>query len=408
MHRSFAAGLALALGLISAASAAESWPKSRQQILDASGRPLLVPSVAFFAAGTTTPLAVYSDPALTKPLAQPVKADGTGRFPRIYLPSALYAEQVTGPYGNLLWFDDGLGYVPPTAGGGGGGGTVDPTAIAATGDVKWRMDAGIMPGWVRMNGRTLGGAGSGATELASASAAAAFAYLWNTFPDTVASVVGGRGTSASSDFSAGKQIVIPTMQGLLQGGLDDMGSSPAGRVQTITDMTLSAGSTTATVFSSARLIVGMVVTATGISAGTTIADINGTTITLSQPAAAGSTGTVSGARFSVLGDAQMPGAIGGDAFSGLANKNLPAALPGGSVTVDYPAHSYITHETLAAASLSASTGAVTVPNLQQGLSNANTAPPNAKVFGFDITNPGGGLSFSNLPPTRLGTFYLKL
>lgn len=408
MHRSFAAGLVLALGLISAASAAESWPKSRQQILDASGRPLLVPNVAFFAAGTTTPLAVYSDAALTRPLAQPVKADGTGRFPRVYLPVVLYAEEVRGPYGEVLWRDDGLGTVPPTTGGGGGGGTVDPTAIAATGDVKWRMDAGILPGWVRMNGRTLGGAGSGATELASANAAAAFSYLWNTFPDTVASVVGGRGTSASSDFSAGKQIVIPTMQGLMQAGLDDMGSSPAGRLQAIMDLTLSAGSTTATVFNSARLAIGMTVIATGISAGTTITDINGTTITLSQAAAAGSTGTVSGARFSALGDAQAPGQIGGDSLISLSNKNLPAALPGGSVTIDYPAHTYITHEELATASISTAAGSAPVINLQKGLKNDLTAPPNAKVFGFGISNPGGGLPVSNLPPTRLGTFYLKL
>ncbi|WP_183437935.1 hypothetical protein [Methylobacterium sp. R2-1] len=240
------------------------------------------------------------------------------------------------------------------------------------------MDAGIMPGWVRMNGRTLGGAGSGATELASASASAAFSYLWNTFPDTVASVVGGRGTSASSDFSAGKQIVIPTMQGLLQGGLDDMGSSPAGRFQTITDLTLSAGSTTATVFNSVRLAIGMTVIANGISAGTTITDINGTTITLSQPAAAGSTGTVSGARFSALGDAQMPGQIGGDTFTGLSNKNLPAVLPGGSVIVDYPAHTYITHETLATASINGSGIAFSwTPNqMQYGLG-----------FVDDLSNP---------------------
>lgn len=407
MHKSLAAGLALALGWISLASAAETWPLSRQQVFDASGRPLLVPRVAFFKAGTTTPLEVYSDAALTRPLAQPVKADGAGRFPRVYLPAALYAEEVLGPYGNVLWRDDGLGTVPPTTGGGEGG-TVDPTAIAATGDVKWRMDAGIMPGWVRMNGRTLGGAGSGATELASATASAAFAYLWNTFPDTVASVVGGRGTSAASDFSAGKQIVIPTMQGLIQAGLDDMGSSPAGRLQTITDLTLTAGSATATVFNSARLAIGMTVIATGISAGTTITDINGTTITLSQAASAGSTGTVSGARFSALGDAQLPGQIGGDALTGLSNKNLPATLPGGSVTVDYPAHSYITHETLAAASLSSATGSVTVSNLQQGLASANTGVPAAKTFGVSQPNPGGGLSLSNLPPTRLGTFYMRL
>lgn len=408
MHKSLAAALALALGLISVASAAESWPKSRQQILDASGRPLLVPSVIFYAAGTTTPLAVYSDPALTKPLAQPVRADGTGRFPRIYLPVALYAEEVRGPYGDVLWRDDSLGYVPPSTDTGGGGGAIDPTAIAATGDVKWRMDAGIMPGWVRMNGRTLGGAGSGATELASASASAAFAYLWNTFPDTVASVVGGRGTSAASDFSAGKQIVIPTMQGLLPSGLDDMGSSPAGRLQTITDMTLTAGSTTATVMNSSRLAIGMTVIAPGISLGTTIADINGTTITLSQAAAAGSTGTVSGARFSALGDAQTPGQIGGDALTGLSNRNLPATLPSGSVTVSYPSQTYITHEELAVASLSTAAGSSPVINLQKGLANAQTGGANPQSFSVSQPNPGGGLPVSNLPPSRLGTFYMKL
>lgn len=408
MHKLIVSALALALGLMSAASATETWPKSRQQVLDASGRPLLVPRVFFFKAGTTTPLTVYSDAALTKPMPQPVKADGTGRFPRIYLPAELYAERVVGPYGDVLWFDDGLGYVPPSTDGGGSGGQVDPSAVASTGDVKWRLDAGIMPGWVRMNGRTLGGAGSGATELASATASAAFAYLWNTFPDTVASVVGGRGTSAASDFSAGKQIVIPTMQGLLQAGLDDMGSSPAGRLQTITDMTLTAGSTTATVMNSARLSIGMSVIAPGISAGTTIADISGTTITLSQAAAAGSTGTVSGARFSALGDAQAPGQIGGDALTGLSNRNLPAVLPGGSVTVSYPMQSYITHEELAIASLSTAAGSSPVINLQKGVANAQTGGSGPQTFSVSQLNPGGGLPVSNLPPSRLGTFYLKL
>lgn len=385
-----------------------SWPLSRQQILDASGRPLLVPSVSFYAAGTTDPIDVYGDPERTKPMDQPVKADGGGRFPRIFLPTALYAEELLGPYGELLWRDDGLGYVPPATDDADGGGAVDPTAIAGVGDICWRMDAGIKPGWVRMNGRTLGGQGSGATELASSTAAAAFAYLWNTFPETIASVVGGRGTSATSDFAAGKQIVIPTMQGIMQGGLDDMGSNPAGRFQTITGLTLTAGSTTATVSSASRLAIGMTVIAAGISAGTTITDINGTTITLSQAAAAGSTGTVAAARFSALGDAQAPGQIGGDALTGLSNKNLPATLPGGSVTVDYPAHTYATHEDLAAASLTTASGSVTISNLQQGATNAQTGAPGPKTFDFGISNPGGGLPVSNLPPTRLGTFYMKL
>lgn len=382
-----------------------SWPLSRQQILDASGRPLLVPRVAFYAAGTTKPIEVFSDPGLTKPLAQPVKADATGRFPRIYLPTALYAEAVHGPYGDLLWFDDGLGYVPPTADDGGDGGATDPNAIAATGDVKWRLDGGILPGWVRMNGRTLGGAGSGATELASAKTAAAFSYLWNTFPEAVASVVGGRGTSAASDFAAGKQIVIPTMQGLLQGGLDDMGSSPSGRLQTITAMALEAGSTSASVASAAGIVLGMAVIADGLSVGTIVTDITGQTIRLSQPASAGSSGTVQ-ARFSIMGDAQSPGAIGGEALRPLSLRNLPEDLPDGSVTVSYPSHTYTGHVDLVGASAGA--GGAIIADLQHGVVAAETTPPANQTFNVPISNPDGGVPLSNVQPTRLGTFYMKL
>ncbi len=128
-----------------------SWPLSRQQVLDANGRPYLPVSVNFYAGGTTDPLTVFSDAGLTVPLTQPVMADGTGRFPRVYLPAGLYAEQVLGPYGNQLWFDDNLGEAvvtpstDPTP-------AFDPTGVASTGDVKWRVDTAILPGWVRMNG----------------------------------------------------------------------------------------------------------------------------------------------------------------------------------------------------------------------------------------------------------------
>ena len=53
----------------------QSWPLSRQQVLDADGRPMIPARVHFFVGGTTTPLAVYSDSALTIPLAQPVERD---------------------------------------------------------------------------------------------------------------------------------------------------------------------------------------------------------------------------------------------------------------------------------------------------------------------------------------------
>ncbi|MFX7396942.1 hypothetical protein ABTI98_19065, partial [Acinetobacter baumannii] len=94
--------------------------------------------------------------------------------------------------------------------------------------------------------------------------------------------------------------------------------------------------------------------------------------------------------------AQVPGQVGGDALTGLSNRNLPAVLPFGSVTVDYPAHTYITHETLATASITAATGASPVTNLQQGLKNDLTAAPNAKTFSVSQPNSGGGLPVSNL------------
>jgi len=382
-----------------------SWPLSRQQVLDANGRPYLPVSVNFFAGGTTTPLTVFSDAGLTVPLTQPVVADGTGRFPRVYLPAGLYAEQVLGPYGDLLWLDDNLGEAVVTSSSEPAP-TLDPNGVAATGDVKWRIDAAILPGWVRMNGRTIGAQGSGATEFADVSALALFTFLWTTFPDVIASVVGGRGASAASDFSAGKQITIPSMQGFVAAGLDDMGSSPAGRMQTVTNLALTAGSTTAQVADASRLVRGMAVTATGISAGTVIAAISGTTITLSQAAAAGSTGTVVG-RFSLIGDAQVPGVAGGDTICGLGIDQIPTVTPSGTLD-PVPDHQHTTTYNFQNAYGGGSGGAVVSVGQAASNSTAATTPAGGHTPVFHGTPFGGGLAHPNMQPTRLGTFYMKV
>ena len=382
-----------------------SWPLSRQQVLDANGRPYLPAVANFYAGGTTTPLTVFADAGLTVPLTQPVQTDGTGRFPRVYLPAGLYAEQVLGPYGNQLWFDDDLGEAvvtpstDPTP-------AFDPNGVASTGDVKWRVDTAILPGWVRMNGRTIGAQGSGATEFADASASALFTFLWTTFPDAVASVVGGRGTSAAADFSAGKQITTPTMQGFVAGGLDDMGSSPAGRVQTITNMLLTAGSTTAPVADASRLAVGMIVVAPGISANTTIASIAKGVLTLSQAAAAGSSGTVSG-RFSFIGDAQLPGTTGGDVLSGLSVDQIPTITPSGTLD-PVPDHSHQFNFNTQNAYGSGSGGAVITAGQTPGNSTGGTAAAGGHTPVFHGTPFGGGQAHANVQPTRLGTFYMKV
>ncbi|MBB5762397.1 hypothetical protein HNR01_002017 [Methylorubrum rhodesianum] len=383
------------------------WPLSRQQVLDLNGRPRLDVRARFFEAGSDVPLAVYADSGRTQPHPAEVAPDATGRFPRVYLPAGLYKEWVYSLSAGLLWNDDGLGEpIPPTEPTDPEG-TDDPTARARTGDVKWRLDNSVQPGWVRMNQGTIGNGQSGASERGSNDTRNLYLYLWLTFPDSMAPVVGGRGASASDDFAAGKVIGIPTMQGLLPGGLDDMGTGPANRLQTSTGLNLTAGSTNATAFSSDRLAIGMSVIAAGISAGTTIADLNGNVITLSQPAAAGSTGPVL-ARFSFFGDVQTPGQIGGDALSTLSSRNLPALLPDGKVTVDYPAHQYVAPDKVQPIAFGDAGASTSLPDMLRGVKNSDTAPPGAKEFTVSHSNPGGGQSVSNLPPIRLGTFFLKL
>ncbi|MCK1465779.1 hypothetical protein IVB34_47725 [Bradyrhizobium sp. 2] len=117
---------------------------------------------------------------------------------------------------------DNIQVVGPS-GGGGGGGTVDPTTILATGDVKVAYGTGILSGFVRANGRTIGSATSGATERANSDVQALFVYLWAA--DANLSVSGGRGASAAADWAANKRIALPDWRGRALAGLGDMGNS---------------------------------------------------------------------------------------------------------------------------------------------------------------------------------------
>lgn len=382
-----------------------SWPLSRQQVLDLNGRPILDVRARFFAPGTTQPIAVFADAGETQAHPDPLVPDMNGRFPRVYLPAGPYRERVFSLSAGDLWNDDAIGrpleedsVTDPVT-------LPDAASYAATGDVKWRLDGAILPGWVRMNGRTIGNAASGASEWANATAKALFIYLWQSFGDDIASVVGGRGLSALADFNAGKQITLPTMQGIVAAGLDDMGSSAAGILQVVQTLHLTAGSAQAQVADASKLSIGMLVFATGVSAGTSITDIAGNFITLSVAAAAGSTGDTIG-RFGQL-DAQRPGAAGGLTFNTLQAKSLPVNLPGGKVHVEYPPHTYTA---VAANNAVASTGAggVVLPNLDQGTKDAQTVAPGGQDFAVALSNPDGGKPFSVVQPTRVGTFYLKL
>lgn len=74
------------------------------------------------------------------------------------------------------------------------------------------------PGWLRIDGKTIGNAASGATSRANADTAALFAELW-AFPAASAPIFDStgaastRGASAAADFAAGKRLSLFTPDG---------------------------------------------------------------------------------------------------------------------------------------------------------------------------------------------------
>lgn len=183
-------------------------------------------------AGTTqTPQNSYQDTALTIPQPNPLVCDATGRLPQWFVADGQIKVRLTNSAGIQQFVGDNLLVIGSSSGGGGGGGTVDPTTIAATGDVKYRFGYGVITGWVRQNGRTLGSATSGATERANADCQALFEYIWNV--DPYAAVSTGRGASANADWVANKTIALPDARNRAIAGLGDMGN---------TDLALFAGS----------------------------------------------------------------------------------------------------------------------------------------------------------------------
>jgi hypothetical protein len=218
-------------GLISPAFAAGTLPGiSMSQQLDSSGNPLSGGKLYLIQAGTTsTPQNCYQDSGLTPALAwpNPITLDSAGRIPQLFCADGSIKIRLTNSAGVTQLVADGLLVVGPS-GGGGGGSSVDPTTILATGDFKLVYNTGVLSGFVRCNGRTIGSATSGATERANADTSALFSFLWNADPNL--SVSGGRGVSAAADFAANKTITLPDCRGRGIAGLDDMGNSAASRL----------------------------------------------------------------------------------------------------------------------------------------------------------------------------------
>jgi hypothetical protein len=198
-----------------------------------------------YQAGTVaTPQNAYSDSGLTQVLPNPLTCDAGGRLPQFFVADGTIKVRLTKSNGTQIFVGDNLTVVGASSGGGGGG-SVDPTTIAATGDLKVAYGTSVLSGWVRANGRTIGSATSGATERANADCQALFQYLWGA--DANLAVSGGRGASAAADWAANKTIALPDLRGRVLAGLPDMGNSAASWLSSTyfgTTLALGAVSTT--------------------------------------------------------------------------------------------------------------------------------------------------------------------
>lgn len=220
------------------------WDKSNTQIHDQNGKPLIGAKAYFFQAGTSTPITVYQAYSLgdVNKLPNPVQTNGFGFFPSVYLDEAIgfYRVRMTTAGGVIIYDVDGIPIIGPTGGGGGGApNPVDPNSVSITGDIKARYGIGLLPGWVRGNGRTIGSATSGASERANSDAQALFEFLWNGDPSL--DVLGGRGATAAADWNANKQISLPDFRGSALIGIDTMGNIAAGKVALATSLGWSGG-----------------------------------------------------------------------------------------------------------------------------------------------------------------------
>jgi len=196
---------------------------------DINGSPMPGCLLYVYQAATTTPVTTYRDNGLSLVQPWPLVSDAAGRLPQFWVPDGTYRARLTNSVGAVQFDEDNVLAIGPSTGAGGGGPAINPDSILSTGDVKWKPGAEILTGWVRANGKTIGDASSGATEMHDASCLNLFEWIWNNIPDSICPVTPSRGSSAASDWAAHRQIALLDMRGKTASGLDDMGNSSASR-----------------------------------------------------------------------------------------------------------------------------------------------------------------------------------
>jgi microcystin-dependent protein len=199
---------------------------SLSQQFDMDGRPLSGGHLFFFSAGTTTPQSAFIDQTLTIVHPNPIELDASGRVPMFYLADGQIKIRLEDKNGVTVTAADNLLVIGPSTGGGGSS-PVDPTTVMQTADIKARFGTGQLTGFVRCNGLDIGNASSGAAERANADCESLFKYLWQI---GVVVISPSRGATAQADWDAAKRCALPDLRGRTIAGMDDMGTTSAGRL----------------------------------------------------------------------------------------------------------------------------------------------------------------------------------
>jgi hypothetical protein len=273
----------------------------------------------FYRDATSTPLTVYRNSDRTLVHASPVVANSNGIFPPVYLPYETYRVRVTTSVGVEIY--DASDIANPAPYTESGGLAVVQSQIFQTGDPIWRMRSDPVEGWIRLNGRTIGPVGSGATERANEDCFDLYVYAWDHWFDNDAPVTGGRGVSASADWLAGKPIQPRKMNGMAAIGNDDGGTGTATNViQVATTCIATNGSPVIVVTSTAGIAVGMAAYVNEVLAGFVLS-ISGLNVTVGS----NWTGATNGYNFraSFFG---IPTGVGGEAGL-MTNVMLPEQMP---------------------------------------------------------------------------------
>jgi hypothetical protein len=191
----------------------------------------------FFQGGTINPFTVYRDSGQTSPHPHPVVADANGRWPDVFVPFiASYDVEVMSADNVQLTFSLQIPNPNPIS----TGDIISPDTIE-TGMIHAEFVNKERPGYVRLNGKTIGSDLSAGSEIASDTAKALFYYLYANLADDLAPVLPTPRVTVDDDWLANKTIQLPDCRAMLLIGLDDMGNTGTPR---FTGLSFSVGSAT--------------------------------------------------------------------------------------------------------------------------------------------------------------------